>query len=127
MKFYCCILFFIVGAVQAQIFEYVTTSKSGTIYSLDPASIIIKEGVVTYVQLLDYPNGYDSSLKNIRSIKHTKEIDCSQNLSRTLSMIAYGNVGAKGNIQDAHIGKESSWEKINENSILSLFRDEVCK
>lgn len=111
----------------AQIWDYVITSEAGTIYFIDPISIVKNDDVVTYSQLLNYPNGYDSKNRKIHSIQHTKQINCKDNTSRTISMIAYEKENLKGDVLTLSVGRETAWSQINKNSILSLYREEVCK
>lgn len=111
----------------AQIWDYMITSEAGTFYYIDPASITKKDNVITYIQLLNYPKGYDSKNPDIHSIQHTKQIDCNNNTSRTISMLAYEKENLKGDILSLSVGRETKWEEINKNSILSLYRNEVCQ
>jgi hypothetical protein len=127
MKIYPLVLLFVINNVYAQFWEYITTSKSGTAYFIDNNSIVKKGEIVSYVQLLNYPDGYDSKNREIHSIQHAKQIDCERNLSKTLSMIAYDKENATGKIQTLFVSQEVEWEKINANSILSIYKNEACK
>jgi len=120
-------LLLVSNTALAQIWHYIITSDAGTAYFLDPASVIKQDALVTYTQLLNYPDGYDSKNREIHSIRHTKQIDCSDNISRTLTMIAYSKEGAEGRIETLSIGQETKWQKINQNSILSLYKTQLCK
>lgn len=126
MKVLILALSLISSAASAQIWDHLITSGSGTAYYIDPASIIMKGDKVNYTQLINYPNGYDSDNQMIHSIQQVKQIDCKNNLIRTISMIAYEHENAKGNIQTLSIGREYQSLKVNENSISGLYRDEVC-
>ena len=126
MRFCLIALLLTSNTALAQIWSYVITSNARTVYFIDPASVTKQDGVATYTQLLNYPDGYDSKNPEIHSIKHTKQIDCLNNISRTLTMIAYNKEDAKGDIQTLSVGQETRWLKINQNSILSLYKNEVC-
>lgn len=127
MRIYLLLLLLITNTAFAQIWDYIITSNAGTLYYIEPVSIVKKDEVVTYTQLLNYPNGYDVKNPEIHSVVHTKQIDCSRNISRTLTMIAYGKENARGSIETLSVGRETKWEEINQNSILSLYKNEVCK
>ena len=127
MKFLILELTLISSTASAQIWDYLITSSAGTAYFIDPASIQKKDGVVNYTQLINYPNGYDSENKKIHSIQQVKQIDCIKGLIKTVSMIAYENENAKGNILTLSVGREYKWMKVNENSVSSVYRDEICK
>jgi len=127
MKFFIFALSLLSSTASAQIWDYLVTSSAGTAYYINPASVKKKDGVVNYIQLINYPNGYDSKNQKIHSIQQVKQIDCLMDLIKTVSMIAYENENAKGNIQTLSIGHEYKWIKVNENSVSSLYRDEVCK
>lgn len=127
MRIYLFSLLLVTNAAFAQIWDYIITSKAGTLYYIEPASIIKKDEVVTYTQLLNYPKGYDAKNPEIHSVVHTKQIDCNNDISRTLTMIAYAKEDAKGSIATLSVGRETDWQKINQNSILSLYRNEVCQ
>ena len=127
MKFFIFALLLLSSTASAQIWDYLVTSSAGTAYYIDSASVKKKDGVVNYTQLINYPNGYDSKKLNIHSIQQVRQIDCLKDLIKTVSMIAYENENAKGNIQTLSIGHEYKWIKVNENSVSSLYRDEVCK
>jgi hypothetical protein len=127
MRFFLLSLSLISSTVSAQIWDYLVTSSSGVSYYIDPASIVTREGVVNYTQLVNYPSGYDSGKQNIRSIQQIKQIDCKNNLIKTISMIGYEYENAKGGIQTLSVGSEYKPLKINENSISGLYKDEVCK
>lgn len=127
MKIYLFSLLLLTNTAFAQIWDYIITSNAGTLYYIEPASIVKKGEVVTYKQLLNYPNGYDIKNPEIRSVVQTKQIDCRGDASRTLSMIAYSQEEAKGNIETLLVGQETKWQKINQNSILSLYKNEVCQ
>jgi len=127
MKFFLFTLSLISSTASAQIWDYLITSGSGAAYYIDPASIIKKGGIVNYIQLINYHDGYDSKNKNIHSVQQVKEIDCTKGSIRTISMIAYEHENAKGNIQSLSVGLEYKPLKINENSVSGLYRDEVCK
>lgn len=127
MKICLLVLFFISNIAYAQLWDYVITSNAGTAYFIDPASIVKRDGIVSYGQLLNYPNGYDASNRAIHSIRHTKQIDCKNNTSRTISMIAYEKENLMGNVITLSVGRETEWEGINQNSILGIYRDEVCQ
>ena len=127
MKIYLVALLLVSNIAYAQLWDYVITSNAGTAYYIDPASILKRDGVVSYGQLLNYPNGYDASNGAIHSIRHTKQIDCKNNTSRTISMIAYGKENLMGDVITLSVGRETEWEGINQNSILGIYRDEVCK
>lgn len=124
------VLFFLMSLIScvasAQIWDYLITSGSGASYYIDPASIIMKGDIVNYTQLINYPNGYDLDNQKIHSIQQVKQIDCKNNLIRTISMIAYEHENAKGNIQTLSVGREYQSLMVNENSISGLYRDEVC-
>jgi hypothetical protein len=126
MKVLIFALSFISNTVSAQIWDYLITSSSGIAYFIDPASINMKGDLVNYTQLINYPKGYDSGNQNIHSIQQVKQIDCKNNLIRTISMIAYEHENAKGNIQTLSIGREYQSLKVNENSISGLYKDQVC-
>jgi hypothetical protein len=127
MKFLIFALSLLPSTASAQIWDYLVTSSAGTAYFIDPASVMKKDGIVNYIQLINYPNGYDSKNPNIHSIQQVKQIDCVKDLIKTVSMIAYENENAKGNIQTLSIGREYKWIKVNENSVSGLYRDEICK
>ena len=127
MKALILALTFLSSTVSAQIWDYLITSGSGTSYYIDPASIVKKDDIVNYTQLINYPNGYDSDNQKIHSIQQFKQIDCLKDLIKTISMIAYEHENAKGNIQTLSVGHEYKTLKINENSISGLYRDEVCR
>ena len=127
MRIYLLLLLLITNTAFAQIWDYIITSNAGTLYYIEPVSIVKKDEVVTYTQLLNYPNGYDVKNPEIHSVVHAKQIDCSRNISRTLTMIAYGKENARGSIETLSVGRETKWEEINQNSILSLYKNEVCK
>jgi len=126
MKVLILALTFISSTVSAQIWDYLITSSSGIAYFIDPTSINVKGDLVNYTQLINYPKGYDSGNQNIHSIQQVKQIDCKNNLIRTISMIAYEHENAKGNIQTLSIGREYQSIKVNENSISGLYKDQVC-
>ena len=126
MRIYLVLLLLITNTAFAQIWDYIITSKAGTLYYIEPSSIVKNDEVVTYTQLLNYPNGYDAKNPEIRSVVHSKQIDCRNDISRTLTMIAYNKEDAKGDIQTLSVGQETRWLKINQNSILSLYKNEVC-
>ena len=127
MKFLIFALLFLSSTASAQIWDYLVTSSAGTAYFIDPVSIKKKDGVVNYNQLINYPNGYDSDNQKIHSIQQVKQIDCVKGLIKTVSMIAYENENAKGNILTLSVGREYKWMMVNENSVSSVYRDEVCK
>lgn len=127
MRIYLFLLLLVTNTAFAQIWDYIITSKAGTLYYIEPASVVKKDEVVTYTQLLNYPNGYDAKNPEIHSVVHTKQIDCRGDISRTLTMIAYSKENARGNIESLSVGRETKWQKINENSILSLYKNEVCQ
>jgi hypothetical protein len=112
---------------SAQIWDNVTTTKTGTAYFIDPSSIVKIDDIVSYNQLINYPNSYDSESKKIHSIHQSKKIDCSKNLIKTVSMIAYESENAKGNILTLSVGREYKWMKINQNSISSHYKDDLCR
>ena len=126
MKVLLLALTLVASTASAQIWDYLITSNSGATYYIDPASINMKGDMVNYTQLINYPNGYDSDNHKIHSIQQVKQIDCKENLIRTISMIAYEHENAKGNIQTLSIGREYQSLKVNENSISALYRDQVC-
>jgi hypothetical protein len=113
--------------VSAQIWDHLITLKDATEYLIDPASVIKKESIVRYTQLINYPKGYDGASRNILSIQQFKEIDCKDNLIKTISMIAYSEMNARGNILTLSVGRENKMLKINQNSVSGLYKDEVCK
>ncbi len=113
--------------VSAQIWDHLITLKDATEYMIDPASIVKKESIVRYTQLINYPKGYDDASRNIFSIQQFKEIDCKDNLIKTISMIAYSEMNARGSILTLSVGRENKLLKINQNSVSGLYKDEVCK
>lgn len=127
MKILPIFLLLLSTTTYAQVWEYMITSEAGTEYYIDPTSISKKDDVITYTQLLNYPKGYDSKNPDIHSIQHTKQINCENNKSRTISMIAYEKENLKGDVLTLSVGRETKWEEINKNSILELYKKEVCK
>jgi hypothetical protein len=111
---------------SAQIWNHLVTTKDTTEYFIDSASLVKKGDVVRYTQLINYPNGYADANENILSIQQFKEIDCKEDLIQTISMIAYDRMNAKGNILTLSVGRENKMLKINQNSVSSLYKDEVC-
>jgi hypothetical protein len=112
---------------SAQIWNHLVTTKETIEYFIDPASIVKKGNMVRYTQLVNYPKGYDDENRNILSIQQFKEIDCKDSLIKTVSMIAYDEKNAKGNILTLSVGRENKTLKINQNSISGLYKDEVCQ
>jgi len=127
MRFFFITLLMVSNTVLAQAWEFVTTSKTGTIYFIDSLTIIKEDKLVFFTQLLNYPNGYDPENHEIKSVRLSKQIDCKNNTSKTLTMIAYSKEDAKGDIQTLSIGKETEWIQINQNSILSLYKNKACQ
>lgn len=127
MKILILALSLISNVASAQIWDYLVTSGVGTKYYIDPASVSNKDGIVNFNQLINYPNGYDSKNKNIHSVQQAKQIDCKMNLIKTISMIAYEQENAKGNILTLSVGREYKPLQINTNSVSGLYREEVCK
>jgi hypothetical protein len=113
--------------VSAQIWDHLVTTKEATEYLIDPASIVKKGNTVSYTQLINYPKGYDDANRSILSIQQFKEIDCKNDLIKTISMIAYSEMNARGNILTLSVGRENKILKINQNSVSGLYKDEVCK
>jgi hypothetical protein len=113
--------------LSAQIWDHLITTKETTEYYIDPASIVKKENIVRYTQLINYPKGYDDANQNIHSIQQFKQINCKEELITTISMIAYSGINARGDILTLSVGRENKLLKINQNSISGLYRDEVCK
>ena len=113
--------------VYAQIWDHLVTTKETTEYFIDPASVIKKGNIVRYTQLINYPRGYDDTNRNILSIQQFKEIDCKNDLIKTISMIAYDKINAKGNISTLSVGRENKTLKINQNSVSGLYKEEVCQ
>ena len=126
MRFFLIILLMASNAVFAQTWGHVITSKNGTVYLLDFESVTKKDELVTFTQLLVYPNGYDPENHEIYSIALSKQIDCENDISKTLTMIARAKDDTNWNIQTLSTEKETGWMKINRNSILGLYRNEVC-
>jgi hypothetical protein len=122
----CCSIL-ISKTATAQIWDHLVTVKETTEYFIDPASIEKKGNKVRYTQLINYPRGYDDANRNILSIQQFKEIDCKNDLIKTISMIAYDKINAKGNISTLSVGRENKTLKINQNSISGLYKDEVCQ
>jgi hypothetical protein len=122
-------IFFILNSklTFAQIWDNVVTTKVGTAYLIDPSSILKTGDIVNYTQLINYQNGYDSGNEKIYSIQQVKQIDCSKNLIKTISMIGYEQENSKGMLLSLSVGREYKWMKINENSISGHYRDEVCR
>jgi hypothetical protein len=112
---------------SAQIWDHLVTTKEATEYLIDPASIVKKVNIVRYTQLINYPKGHDDANRNILSIQQFKEIDCKNDLIKTISMIAYSEMNARGNILTLSVGRENKILKINQNSVSGLYKDEVCK
>jgi hypothetical protein len=127
MKIYFIGLLLISNAVSAQLWEELITTKSNTTYLIDPASIKKTGDIVKFAQLSNYPNGYAPDNQSIHSIQQVKEIDCKNELIKTISMIAYEGQNAKGGILNLSVGRDYQWAKINQNSTSGLYWDEVCK
>lgn len=113
--------------LSAQIWNHLVTTNGTTEYFIDPATIVKKENMVRYTQLINYPKGYDDLSRNILSIQLFKEIDCKDNLIKTISMIAHSEMNAMGNILALSVGRENKILKINQNSVSGLYKDVVCK
>lgn len=60
---------------QAQLWDYVVTSESGNRYYIDPLSIQRKGSIVNYIQLINYPQGTDMSVKGMLSFVQFKTTD----------------------------------------------------
>ena len=125
--FVLCSSLLIPKPVSAQIWDHLITTKETTEYFIDPASIVKKGNIVRYTQLINYPKGYDDANQNIHSIQQFKQIDCEEELITTVSMIAYDQKNAKGNILTLSVGRENKILKINQNSISDLYKNEVCQ
>jgi len=76
MRIYLFSLILVTNTAFGQIWDYIITSNAGTLYYIEPASVVKKDEIVTYTQLLNYPNGYDTKNPEIRSVVQTKQIDC---------------------------------------------------
>lgn len=113
--------------VHAQLWDELIKTKSNTTYLIDPGSIKRDGDIVRYTQLSNYPNGYAPDNLKIHSIQQVKEIDCKNELIKTISMIAYEGENAKGGILNLSVGREYQWAKVNHNSVSGLYRNEVCK
>lgn len=113
--------------VNAQLWDELITTKSNTTYLIDPSSIKKTGDIIRFTQLSNYPTGYASDILEIHSIQQVKEINCKNELIKTISMIAYEGENAKGRILNLSVGRDYGWVKINQNSISGLYRDEVCK
>jgi hypothetical protein len=122
-----CTSILISKTAAAQIWDHLVTTKETTEYFIDPASIVKKGNIVRYTQLINYPKGYDDANRNILSIQQFREIDCMNDLIKTISMIAYDGMSAKGNILTFSVGRENKILKINQNSVSGLYKDEVCQ
>jgi hypothetical protein len=125
--FVVCSSLLISKPVSAQIWDHLVTTKEEAEYLIDPASIVKKGNIVRYTQLINYPKGYDDANRSIFSIQQFKEIDCKNDLIKTIAMIAYSEMNARGNILTLSVGRENKILRINQNSVSGLYKDEVCK
>lgn len=123
----CNCMLFLSASSFAQLFDSIITTQSGVEYLIDPASIVRSGDIVAYTQMVNYPNGYSDSLPAIHSIKQSRQINCSSNMIKTSTMIAYEEKNAFGAISTLSVGREYDWLKINNNSVSKVFEEMVCK
>lgn len=117
----------IVSPAHSQIFDEVAVGDSGVTYLLDPASITRSNELVTFTQLINYPNGYSSEAGSIKSIKQVRRINCMNETIQTISMIAYDKLNGAGGISTLSVGRDYSWSGINAGSVSKIFQRTLCK
>lgn len=111
----------------SQSFDEIAVGDSGVTYLLDPASISHKNELVTFTQLINYPNGYPSGVSNIRSIRQVRQINCKDEKIKTISMIAYDELNGAGGVSTLSVGRDYPWVAINAGSVTKIIQGAVCK
>jgi len=111
---------------QAQLWDYIVTSKSGNRYYIDPLSIQCKGSIVNYIQLINYPQGTDISDKGMLSFVQFKTNDCARNQFTISRLIGYEYENAKGSIVTVEMERKPTWISIVPKKIADIIHQEVC-
>jgi len=111
---------------NAQLWDYIVTSESGNRYYIDPLSIQRKGSIVNYIQLINYPQGTDMSVKGMLSFVQFKTNDCTQYRFNISRLIGYDYENAKGSVVTVEFAKEEKWLAINPKKIAYIIHQEVC-
>ncbi len=111
---------------QAQLWEYIVTSESENRYYIDPLSIQREGSIVNYIQLINYPQGADMSVKGMLSFVQFKTNDCAQHRFNISRLIGYEYENAKGSVVTVEFAKEEKWLTINPKKVADIIHQEVC-
>ena len=111
---------------NGQLWDYIVTSESGNRYYIDPLSIQRKGSIVNYIQLINYPQGTDMSVKGMLSFVQFKTNDCAYHRFNISRLIGYEYENAKGSVVTVEFAKEEKWLAINPKKIAYIIHQEVC-
>jgi hypothetical protein len=111
---------------NGQLWDYIVTSESGNRYYIDPLSIQRKGSIVNYIQLINYPQGTDMSVKGMLSFVQFKTNDCAYHRFNISRLIGYEYENAKGSVVTVEFAKEEKWLAINPKKIAHIIHQEVC-
>ena len=127
MKNFLLILLLISKLSFGQNWEFKVQSSKGNEYFLDMKTIKRNGSLVTYNQLVNYPEGIDYNGKIFYSSVVSRITDCIQNKFKTTKMIGYSDLNGKGQVIVTNEKPTVDWIVINMDKITGDIQKEVCK
>lgn len=111
---------------QAQLWDYIITSVLGDRYYLDPLTIQRNGNFVDYVQLTNFPEGYQERGKTVGSLIQYKMSNCETGKIAVTRAIAYERENAKGGIVSIDMYQRVQWVTITPGKIADILHQEAC-
>lgn len=111
---------------HAQLWDYIITSVLGDRYYLDPLTIQRNGNFVNYVQLTNFPEGYQERGKTVGSLIQYKMSNCETGKIAVTRAIAYERENAKGGIVSIDMYQRVQWVTITPGKIADILHQEAC-
>lgn len=111
---------------NAQLWEYIVTSEHGNRYLIDPLSVKRKGNEVSYVQLTNYAEDFESGSNRMCSIIQYKSSNCEINKFAISHLIGYEKENAKGNIVVVEMDLKKLWLEVKPGKIADIIHQEMC-
>ena len=111
---------------HAQLWDYIITSVLGDRYYLDPLTIQRNGDFVNYVQLTNFPDGFQERGKPVGSLIQYKISNCDTGKIAVTRAIAYERENAKGGIVSIDMYQRVQWVTITPGKIADILHQEAC-
>jgi len=112
---------------NAELWNAVVVSETGTTFFYDPTSIIRDGNMVKYWELENYPEPLVAGNIILLSSKIQMLVDCQNKKYKNLNIFDYSKSFATGDLVKIDLTGNSPWNPITPGSVDNALFDFVCK